>query len=245
MNDGFYIGYLPTAPTPLRAFLRRTVRALLIVVAVVALVLVKAQQPFAASAFEFDKVRDFEGTVEARPYPTLLVTRPGTDSPSSYLLVAPGKHGADEPVHAYADQHVHLKGKLIYREEATMIEVEPASIHADMGTAIQRSTVEDLGSTTLTGEIVDSKCFLGVMNPGSGKVHRECAARCLSGGIPPAFLAENASGSQPSLYILTSTDGGPIPRRKLLQRVGERITVSGRVVRIGSTVQLRVDPRGL
>jgi hypothetical protein len=28
---------------------------------------------------------------------------------------------------------------------------------------------------TLTGEIVDSKCYLGVMNPGQGKVHRDCA----------------------------------------------------------------------
>jgi hypothetical protein len=242
MNDDFYIGYLPTAPTPLRALLKRTVRALLIVVAVVALVSVKAQQPFAASAFEFDKARDFEGTVEARPYPTLLVTRPGTDSPSPYLLVAPGKHGADEFVRDYANQHVHLKGKLIYREEGTMIEVDPASIHAEGGAVIHGDAAEDLGPTTLTGEIVDSKCFLGVMNPGSGKVHRECAARCLSGGIPPAFLAEDAPGSQPSLYILTSTDGGPIPRRKLLQRVGERITINGRVIHIGSTVQLRVDP---
>ena len=45
----------------------------------------------------------------------------------------------------------------------------------------------DLDTFTLIGEIVDSKRYLGVMNPGNGKVHRDCAVRCLSGGIPPIF----------------------------------------------------------
>jgi hypothetical protein len=34
------------------------------------------------------------------------------------------------------------------------------------GTSPPASTIDDLGSARLSGEIVDSKCFLGVMNPG-------------------------------------------------------------------------------
>jgi len=42
-----------------------------------------------------------------------------------------------------------------------------------------------LGTQTLVGEIVDSKCFLGVMNPGQLTTHRACAIRCISGGVRP------------------------------------------------------------
>ena len=243
MNE-FYVGYLPSAPEGLRRFLRKLVQGFLIVIAVLALVLVKAQKPFAASAFEFQQERDFDGIIEQRPYPALLVQHPGSaEAASRYLLVAPGKHGADSLVHAYAGRRVHLKGKLIYREEGTMIEVVPGSLQAQTASAREPDRAEDLGFTTLIGEIVDTKCFLGVMNPGSGKVHRECAARCLSGGIPAAFLAESAAPGENRLYVLTSADGGLLPSHTLLQRVGERMTIAGHIVRIGSSTQFRVDPR--
>jgi hypothetical protein len=37
---------------------------------------------------------------------------------------------------------------------------------------------KNLGEFDLVGEIVDSKCYLGNMNPGNGKVRRDCAVRC-------------------------------------------------------------------
>jgi hypothetical protein len=46
--------------------------------------------------------------------------------------------------------------------------------------------MSDEGLVKLTGEIVDSKCFLRVIAPGSGKTHKECASLRLRGGIPPA-----------------------------------------------------------
>ncbi len=121
-----------------------------------------------------------------RPYPTLLVARPGEagqhDRYSRYLLVAPGKHGADDLVAGFDGKQVRLQGQLIYREGGTMVEITPGSIAViDTAPAVQEMTT-DLGTVTVTGEIVDSKCYLGVMNPGQGKVHRDCAARCLSGG---------------------------------------------------------------
>src|SRR3974390_1508648 len=98
MND-FYVGYLPKAPAALARFVRRVIVLLGLVAVAVALALVTGQMPFANSAFEYGKMRGFEGIVEARPYPTVLVARPGEvgsgDKHSRYLLVAPGKHGAD------------------------------------------------------------------------------------------------------------------------------------------------------
>src|SRR6266852_3915360 len=101
MND-FYVGYLPKAPTDLARFVRRVIVTLGLLVLVAAVVLVLAQMPFANSAFEYGKLRTFEGIIAIQPYPTLLVARPGEigqeDEYSQYLLVAPGKHGADKLV---------------------------------------------------------------------------------------------------------------------------------------------------
>src|SRR5262249_5121008 len=144
--------------------------------------------PFANSYFEFGKARDFEGTVVARPYPSLLVSRPGQldkeEKTSDYLLVAPGKHGADDLVRNFDAKNVRLRGQLIYRDGQTMVEIEPGSIHETGTQSAGQTITRSFGTIKLTGEIVDSKCYLGVMNPGSGKIHRDCASRCLSGGIP-------------------------------------------------------------
>ena len=167
-----------------------------------ALVLVAGQMPFANSAFEYGKLRSFEGVIVTRPFPTLLVARPGQtgqeDKYSRYLLVAPGKHGADDLVASFDGKQVRLQGQLIYRGGGTMVEITPSSIAVtDTAPAIQETT-RDLGTVTVTGEIVDSKCYLGVMNPGQGKVHRDCAARCLSGGIPPIFVTTDGTGTVPA-----------------------------------------------
>src|SRR5262245_31310991 len=113
MND-FYIGYLPKAPVALAHFIRRIVISLGFVALAIAGVLVGAQMPFAQSFFEYGHVREFEGVIEAHPYPTLLVPRPGVtanENPASrYLLVAPGKHGADALITDFDGKHVRLRG---------------------------------------------------------------------------------------------------------------------------------------
>ena len=76
MND-FYVGYLPKAPSALARFVRRVIIALALLAVTAALVLVVGQMQFASSAFEYGKLGSFEGIVVTRPFPTLLVTRPG------------------------------------------------------------------------------------------------------------------------------------------------------------------------
>jgi hypothetical protein len=129
---------------------------------------------------------------------------------------------------------------LIERGTAKMLQVEPDSIKFTGAAAPGRRQRVDLGSVTLTGEIVDTKCFLGVMNPGNGKVHRDCAARCISGGVPPAFLVRDASGES-RVLLLVGGDGRQIGR-EVLDFVAEPITISGRLVRSGSTLALEAEP---
>ena len=237
-KDEFYVGYLPQAPRVLARTIRRTVFVAMLVALSVGLILVFGQHPFARSTFEFQQYREFRGVLEARPYPALLVVRPAASSEqpgySRYLLVSPGKHGADAALIGLVGKPVRLLGSLIYRDGNTMIELQPGSIKpADaqpLSTAIQT-----LGPAKLTGEVVDSKCYLGVMNPGRTKVHRDCAARCISGGIPPMLVTADA------LYLLEGADGRKV-NQEVLDIVGETIEVSGTLARSGETMLLLVEP---
>ena len=119
--------------------------------------------------------------VALTPYPALITA---TDR---YLLVASGKHGITNQLPG----RVRLTGSLIERPGNQMIEVFSTS--TDAGPVANTEEIV-LGSVSLTGEIVDTKCHFGVMNPGSGKVHRDCAVRCISGGIPPGLLVRDRDG---------------------------------------------------
>jgi len=238
----FFVGYLPTIPPGIARALRRAVIGILLGTIAAAIVLAVSQHRFPPSAFEYGNVRSFEGLIEESPYPALLVKRPGVvqsaDQYSRYLLVGAGKHGAD--IAGLAGKYVELRGMLIYRGHETLIELVPGSLQAMDGALYTPSTPADLGAVTLTGEIVDSKCYFGVMNPGAGKVHRDCAARCLRGGIPPAFIAIDPEGRS-RVYMLANKDGGKIPAEWAAGHAARPITLHGQLMRSGDTETLYAD----
>ena len=111
---------------------------------------------------------------------------------------------------------------------------------ADPAPATDGAAPESLGTHTLAGEIVDSKCFLGVMKPGELKTHRACATRCISGGVPPVLLVRKRDGT--ALYlVLIATDGGAVNDR-VLDLVAEPVEITGEVLRYGDLLVLRSDP---
>jgi len=240
----FFVGYLPSVPPGIAGLIHRVVACLLLCTALLAVALVKAQHRFPQSAFEFDTIRDFEGTIEERPYPALLVQRLGVQDAgypfSRYVLVGTGKHGADRDVAGLAGHNVKLKGKLIYRGNQTLIEVMLGSVEKTSSAAKTVAPIGTVGAVTLTGEIVDSKCYFGVMNPGEGKVHRDCATRCLSGGIPPALITHDSSGRS-VVYLLANSDGSRVPSDWAAARAARPITISGRMVKSGDTLILQAD----
>src|SRR5215467_6549137 len=198
IESEFYVGYL-SMPVGLRKTIRRVVIALGVLLTVIAAILIIGQNPFAASTFEFQQYRDFRGTLLTEPYPAVAIR--GQEPP--WLLVGPGKHGAGD-LRQWSGREVALKGERILRgsgrAEDHMIELVPGSLTAG-GEGLPANGHEDLGEVQLTGEIVDSKCYFGVMNPGAGKVHRDCAVRCISGGIPPTFLVRDSSGNAVTLLL--------------------------------------------
>src|SRR5436305_13125198 len=155
----FYVGYLPV-PGGLKKAIRRLVLALAVIVVALAAILIASQNPFSAATFEFQQYREFSGTLLTEPYPAIAI--PGQGLP--WLLVGPGKHGAGD-FRELNGRTVRLKGERIMRGEDHMIELLPGSLSVgEQGDPVPPS--EDLGKMQLTGEIIDSKCFFGVMNPG-------------------------------------------------------------------------------
>jgi hypothetical protein len=241
----FYVGYLPKAPSGIARKMKVVIVALFVAATTCAIGFAALQRTYARSFFESGKERTFEGVIEAGPYPTLLSSPDAANtSTSRYLLVANGKYGADAQVNAYIGKTVRLRGRLIYRDDQKMITLSGGSISA-LGDAQQNQVApKDLGEFDLVGEIADSKCYLGNMNPGNGKVHRDCAVRCMSGGIPPVFVTNDFNGS-PAVLQLTGPNQKRLPREAFLDHAAQPMRIHGRVMRIGNTLLLETESSGI
>ena len=258
MNDEFYLGWEAKAPPGLARRTRILVLTLLLLALLAAATLAISQRLIGTAVFEWGNIKNFSGIMQARPYPMLLVPRPGHTEAlplySTYYLVAPWKFGLDPSLVAPLDgKPVTLSGTLIYRGNQTMIEAKPETIHAiDAPPNHQLGSGEllrapdfvpplvSLGRQTLTGEIVDSKCFFGVMNPGQLAPHRACAIRCISGGVPPVFVVRQADGS--AIYLLLVSADGKAVNKEVLDKVAEPLEITGEVERQGDLLILRSDP---
>jgi len=244
-RDEFFIGYAPPMPTGLGRFIGRIVTGLVLGMLAWALVIASGHVTLEGGTFEFGHPQRFSGTIVERPYPALLLDGDDASIPAP-LLVAPGKHGADEAIRGLNGRRAVLIGTRIRRGILTMIEIEPQSVKleersvSDPGAACEAEpTIGD--SVSFKGEVVDSKCFLGVMVPGSGKTHKDCASLCLRGGIPPALYVRDRAGAS-ALMLLTGASGEPVGA-SAVQVAGEPVEMNGILSREQEWLVLRTDPR--
>ena len=77
------------------------------------------------------------------------------------------------------------------------------------------------------------------MNPGEGKVHRDCAARCIAGGAPP-LLAVGGGLPGGRLVSLAGSRGESI-HSQVLDFVAEPVTIEGELIRHGDQFRLFAD----
>ena len=246
MSD-FYIGYLSSVPPAIRKRVRIAVALVVLFGVAGAALFAGVQGKFANSFFDYGKPAEFTGTLQLHPFPTLVpdnadAAEAGSRAP--YLLVAPGKFGADALLAGLDATRVQLRGTLIHRAEGHAIEIEPGTLRKLQSSPVAPGEIGDLGDVTLNGEIVDTKCYLGVMNPGEGKVHRDCAARCLSGGIPPALVTRDWDGVT-RLFLLIGENGAPLPKADFLQRVGQPVSIQGHAFASEGLDYLRTTASGI
>ena len=239
--DEFFIGWEANPPRRTAQFLFAVVLGVVALAGVSAGLLALGQGSFARSDFEFGVPRDVTGRLEHVPYPTLVVERPG-GAESRWLVTVFGKRGAEPETRALDGHRVEVTGSLIHRGDHTMVEIDPATLR-DLGEARAPALPAPGAPITLRGEIVDSKCWLGVMKPGNLKPHRACAAACIRGGVPPALVVRDGVGP-PRYHLLVSADGGPLAE-DLLPYVAEPIEVTGRPQDLGTMTALVIDPQAI
>ncbi len=238
--DEFYVGYLPTLPTVTGIFLKRAIVGLTILMMVICGLLVFNQRNFSTANFEYGIPTQLAGVVYKVPVPHLIVNlgvdQFGTKLFKTILLVGSGKSGAVKAIEhienelgqSIAGKNIVLNGYLIYGDGKTIFQIAGSkSIDSMMNantTEIQSSMI-DMGETVVLGEVIDPKCYFGVMKPGEGKPHRSCAIRCIAGGIPPVFHVGNTSG----YFILVGENFEPI-NQEVLGLVGDQIKLKGKVM---------------
>jgi hypothetical protein len=244
-RDEFYIGYEPPMPPRLSRFVTRVVVAGGVGAIAIGGLAALGHVRLAGGTFAFGQPRTLSGIVREQPYPALRVDGAATAAPWA-LLVAPGKHGADLLVRGQDGHHLSLEGTPIERDGQTMFELVPGSLRAaneagaGAGPDASHSEAVRVGDVTLRGEIVDAKCFLGVMVPGAGKTHKDCASLCLRGGIPPALFVQDRSGRS-ALLLLEDGSGQAIGGRAIAL-AGEPVEITGTTWRRQGWLRLRSDP---
>lgn len=237
-KDDFYIGYQEKAPERIARFLKSRVAIIAAVVVLAGLIFALGQQRFANSSFELGKLTEVEGVLHTNPYPILSVElAPGEFK--EVLLLGFGKFGAEEGLLEIAGEqdleglHLRLQGTLVYYDGVTLMQLEPEveGTYEVLGRKKVPVASSSLGIQTLQGEVVDPKCFFGVMKPGHGKIHRSCAVRCISGGIPPVFVSQDVEGR--SHFVLVVTETGAPAHQEVLDIVGKPSELTGKVEQVG------------
>jgi hypothetical protein len=238
-DDEFYVGYESVMPPGIGRAVRVLVAIASLLTLAVAAVVTTAQGPLAASSFAYGRTQAWSGYLVRMPAPALLV--PGADGFTRHWLVARGKHGAEQALAGLREGWVEIRGTEIARDPWRMVEIASAAPGLPPADAPPTPAVEtDTGrATTLRGEIVDSKCFLGAMNPGERTVHRDCAIRCLSGGVTPMFSYRDGAG-MPQLAVIVDSRGA-VPPEVTRNKVGRPLDLQGQLFMVGDVPVLRLD----
>jgi hypothetical protein len=251
-HAGLYVGYLPVPPgirRALRVFVPTAAWLLLIVTSLWAW----SQHDHdpggsseSAAVWDQSTPRSFTGSLRATPVPMLITAPTGGDTaPRSIILLCEvGKRGAQQRTAGLDGASVKASGWLLQRDGRRILELEPG----DGGLTVisPAATPEHVDApgirVTITGEIVDAKCFLGAMKPGEGKTHKECATLCIRGGIPAMLVHRISSG--PVYTLLRSPDGGPLDS-SIFPCIADPVEVTGTLEVWHDLRVLTLDPDGV
>ena len=249
-QDQFYIGWQAKAPAIYATFTRKIIIILVLLILLFSVLFVTNQRKFSNGKYEVGKLRNIKGVIYQYPVPMIKV-KTGTNDFQSFLLFGFGKSDARQTIELLEkkagkleDYYVGLQSELIYYDGKTLLEVPYEENKVDTLEKIKEKmperVIESLGNMELKGEIVDPKCFFGVMKPGFGKIHRSCASRCISGGIPPVFVTTNKKGE--SDYFIVIGKNGEKINSKILQFAGIPVIANGEVEKVDDWYVLKIDP---
>ena len=258
MSNDFYIGWMPSAPASFSRLIQKAVFVLLGVVVIVAGLLSLQQKQFSTATFEFGRLTEVTGIYEQFPVPSIRVTTTADAFGNSTFITIPltgyGKFGAEGTIASLEREHgisltnrqVTFRGTLLYSDGKTLLQVDehddPLVKWADKASPVSHDA-RNLGNVQLTGEILDPKCYFGVMKPGHGKPHKDCAIRCIAGGMSPVFYVRNEKGE--ANYYLVLDENGRKMNEKLINHIAEPLTLEAKAVQYDDWVVLYVNDKSI
>ncbi|HET7497944.1 MAG TPA: hypothetical protein VFM00_06565 [Candidatus Eisenbacteria bacterium] len=100
------------------------------------------------------------------------------------------------------------------------VAIAAACLAFALGTALAADVHAGGKPTTLSGELVDMGCYIGHM--AKGEKHADCAAKCVSGGMPMGVLTSSGK-----LYLLTMDHANPDAYNKAKDFAGKQVKITG------------------
>ena len=255
MNNEFYIGWMPKAPASFATYLRKVLLTILAVVITVGVLVGLSQKKFSTGNFEFGTLTEVKGIYFNQPVPCIKVVN-GKDilGRFSYItipLVGFGKMGAEAVISdiekekhvSFNQKEISLKGTLLYDDGKLLMQIDgndkPLVRIGENADASLLPALENLGEMQIKGEIIDPKCYFGVMKPGQGKPHKDCAIRCILGGIAPVLRVTNDEGAA-NYYLIVGAHGERM-NEAVKDFVAEPVTLHARAVRYDDWIVLYVN----
>ncbi len=253
-KDEFYIGWMPNAPTGYAKHVFKVVVILAALVITAAMILALQQKKFSTSSFEFGQLTEIKGIYQQFPVPSIkVITQQDAFGHSSYItmpLVGYGKFGAEgtiaelekEKNTTFDKKEVIFKGTLLYSDGKTLLQIDKNDnplLNVSSPATTPQSEIKELGTVHLTGEVLDPKCYFGVMKPGHGKPHKDCAVRCIAGGMSPVFYVRNEKGE--ANYYLILDKAGKKMNDELKDIIADPVSLEARAVQYDDWIVLYVD----
>ena len=247
----FFIGWQEKLPRSSRSVIVKLLLTFLLIGLGVILLFVMNQTRFNNHFFQFGKIQVVTGTYFQEPVPVLRVSEGIDDDNVSkdLLLVGYGKSGSEGIMKNIQNQHgslvgksIKIQGSLIHGDGRSVFELtnKEESYLETSSQEISLDNNKEIGEIMeLKGEILDPKCYFGIMKPGEGKIHKSCAIRCISGGIPPV-LKVNENGSN-QYYVILGKNGLKI-NKALLDFIAEPVKLKGITYNMNGWNFIEVSP---
>lgn len=230
VEDRIYVGHRTATPKD-RRFLRIALPlAVAAFLGTAATIASRQVNPDRGAVWETGHEIEVAGELVADPFPMLRISDPTVEGGvRRIMLVSMGKHGADAQVAPFLSSQrspVAARGYRIERDGQRMLELAEGEAVVAGGVLPAESPRRTIGEVVLRGEIVDSKCWLGVMQPGEGKAHRDCATLCIRGGVPPSIVCRAPDGSW-RRAVLVDEQGEPLRFERLAAWIAMPVEVRG------------------
>lgn len=259
-NDEFYIGWMAAAPNGFSVWIKKYLFLFLSLVIVLGILIALSQKKFGTGNFEFGTLTEVKGIYFEKPVAVLKVADGkdiwGNENFITVPLIGFGKHGADGVIaELEKEKNISLEGKevtfngtLLYNDGKLLMQIDAndqplISVTDTKNNAAVLTRTKELGMLDIKGEIVDPKCFFGVMKPGEGKPHKDCAIRCILGGIPPVLKVTNDEGRQ-NYYLIVGPNGEKM-NEAVQDYVASPVTIHAKAVEYGDWIVLYVQSNGI